>query len=517
MLDRKYVLFLICVVVASTGFSCAFQQSWTSNTGQPQKMVGDGQNILVTTASAVKEIDPTGAQVWSQNLAVSNGGKAIKPGKYVFIGTGNDAKALSKTDGSVKWTKTNILGESQTVKYIFVKGNMVIFSNDAKAIVVDRDTGNNLTTVEDAPTTCEPSVFGGYYLAGTSSGVTTYKGFMSPDLRVKSVKVEGNKTTATVENIGLSNANKVLVKFVVMRTDGTYRTIHINAGTIGPEQSKDVVINGAFSKGYAIVDPYYGIPELNEGNNQRYFTKTSSSGSTTPNNPVTPSNPGNSTNSTGGSSTPAMTTTAFNDSFTGTSIDSSKWTVPSNPDYITAQFNDYFRITSTLQMSWIFCNSDYSGLRQYKANVTLPANFEVDSQQVMHGGASNELALAGIGVGDQALHTSESCERVLAGHISDGVPRAVVVSNQPFTNVETGWSSESAGSGYCIGIPVSDMDTKNYRIIVTGLNVSVYDGSTHIADTTLPRAPQYVTISAMHHPDGPFFTYYQFNNVKVLT
>ena len=323
-----------------------------------------------------------------------------------------------------------------------------------------------------------------------------------------------------MENIGLSNANKVLVKFVVMRTDGTYRTIHISAGMIGPEQSKDVVINGAFSKGYAIVDPYYGIPELNEGNNQRYFTKTSSSGSTTPNNPVTPSNPGNSTNSTGGSSTPAMTTTAFNDSFSGTSIDSSKWTVPSNPDYITAQFNDYFRITSTLQMSWQFCNSNYGGLRQYKANVTLPASFEVDSQQVMHTASGDEMSLAGVGIGDKSLSTDESCERVIAGHYRpcyDTQGYACLVSNQPFTNVETGWSSKATGSGHTIVCPVLDMDTRNYRIIVTGLNVSVYDGSTHIADTTLPRAPQYVTISAMHHPDGPFFTYYQFNNVKVLT
>lgn len=269
---RGLTILFVCALIASMGGAFAFQQAWTSNTGQPQKMTGDGQNILVTTASSIKEIDPTGASVWSQDIAVANNGSAVKAGKYVFIGTANNAEALNKADGSVKWTKTDVLGASQPVKYVFVKGNSVIFSNDAKAIVCDRDTGNNLTEIQDAPTTCEPNVFGGYYLAGTASGVTAYKGFMSPDLRVKSITKASDKTTAKIENIGLSDANKVLVKFVVRKTDGTYRTIHINAGTIGAGQSKDVVINGAFSRGYTIVDPYYAISELNEGNNQRYFS-----------------------------------------------------------------------------------------------------------------------------------------------------------------------------------------------------------------------------------------------------
>ena len=155
-----------------------FLLSWTSDTGQPQKITGDGQNILVTTSSAIKEIDPTGAQVWSQDIAVSGNGSAVKAGKYVFVGTANDARALNKADGSTKWTKTDVLGAAQPVKYVFVKGTCVIFSNSEKAIVLDRETGNNLTAVQDAPTVSEPSVFGGYYLAGTSTGVTAYKGFM---------------------------------------------------------------------------------------------------------------------------------------------------------------------------------------------------------------------------------------------------------------------------------------------------------------------------------------------------
>ena len=272
MIKKRHGIMFLCVLIATMSCGFAFQQAWTSDTGQPQKITGDGQNILVTTSSAIKEIDPTGAQVWSQDIAVSGNGSAVKAGKYVFIGTANDARALNKADGSTKWTKTDVLGAAQPVKYVFVKGTCVIFSNSEKAIVLDRETGNNLTAVQDAPTVSEPSVFGGYYLAGTSTGVTAYKGFMLPDLRVKSITKATDKTTAKIENIGLSDASKVLVKFVVRKTDGTYRTIHLNAGTIGAGQSKDVVINGAFSRGYTIVDPYYAITELNEGNNQRYFS-----------------------------------------------------------------------------------------------------------------------------------------------------------------------------------------------------------------------------------------------------
>ena len=119
----------LCVLIATMSCRFAFQQAWTSNTGQPQKITGDGQNILVKTSSAIKEIDPTCAQVWSQDIAVSGNGSAVKAGKYVFIITANDAKALNKADGSAKWTKTDILDAAQPVKYVFVKGSCVIFSN----------------------------------------------------------------------------------------------------------------------------------------------------------------------------------------------------------------------------------------------------------------------------------------------------------------------------------------------------------------------------------------------------
>ena len=95
---------------------------------------------------------------------------------------------------------------------------------------------------------------------------------MMPDLRISSITKTSNSTTAKIENIGLGNANKVLVKWVVQKTDGTYRTIHISAGTINAGETKNLTITGAFTKGYATVDPYYVISELNENNNQRYFS-----------------------------------------------------------------------------------------------------------------------------------------------------------------------------------------------------------------------------------------------------
>jgi hypothetical protein len=90
--------------------------------GQPYIITGDGQNILVTTNGTVKEIDPTGAPIWNQSIDVSNDGKAIKAGKYVYLGTGNDAKALNKADGSTKWTSLSPLGDAQPIKYVYIKG-----------------------------------------------------------------------------------------------------------------------------------------------------------------------------------------------------------------------------------------------------------------------------------------------------------------------------------------------------------------------------------------------------------
>jgi len=253
------------------GVTAAWQQAWTSDTGQPSYMTGDGQNIIVTTTSSVKEINPNGNQIWSADATVNNAGKALKAGKYIFVGDGNNAKALNKTDGTTKWTVSDPLGSGQNPKYMFVKGSYVIVSNEAKAVVLDRETGQNVTEIADTPTNCEPNVFGGYYLAGTSTGVQAYKAFMLPDLRVKSIDKQSNSTVATLENIGLSDASNILVKFVVKKTDGTYRTIHLNAGTIAAGNTKNVTITGEFSKGYAIVDPYYKIGELSETNNQRYF------------------------------------------------------------------------------------------------------------------------------------------------------------------------------------------------------------------------------------------------------
>lgn len=271
MLSKRHAILILCILIATMGTGTAFQAAWQAPTGQPNMITGDGQNILVATPTAVKEVGPSGTEIWSQDIAVSGNGSAIKAGKYIFVGTGNDVKALNKNDGSTKWTSITPLGAGQAAKWIFTKGNYVLVSNNDKAVVLDRETGVNATPISDAPTLSEPTVFGGYYLASTNTGVQAYKGFMLPDLRVKSIDKQSDKTVATLENIGLTDATNVLVKFVVRKTDGTYRTIHINGGTVAAGNTKEVTITGGFSKGYAIVDPYYRTGELNEGNNQRYF------------------------------------------------------------------------------------------------------------------------------------------------------------------------------------------------------------------------------------------------------
>jgi hypothetical protein len=254
------------------GAASAWQSAWNSGTGQPRAVTSDGVNMYSANADALKCVSPTGAQIWSVSDIVSNNGSALKVGKYVFEGVGENVKALNKADGSTKWTATSPLGTGQAPKYILVKGAYVIVSNDARVAILNREDGTVATPVTNASTTSEPILFGGMYIAGSSSGVQSYNAIMIPDVRVKAINKQADKTTATIENIGLSDATKVLTKWVVRKTDGTYRTIHISAGTVPAGATKDITINGGFSKGYAIVDPYYAIGELNEGNNQRYFS-----------------------------------------------------------------------------------------------------------------------------------------------------------------------------------------------------------------------------------------------------
>ena len=263
---------LVVCLIASMGSAAAFTQAWNSGTGQPKFVTSDGVDMYSANAAALVCVSPTGSQIWSVAHTVANNGSCMKVGKYVFLGEGNDVVALNKTNGATKWTATAPLGSGQAPKYILVKGAYVIVSNDAKAVILNREDGTNATAIMDAPTTSQPILFGGLYIGGTASGVQAYNAIILPDVRVKAITKTSDKVTATVENIGLSNANSLLVKFVVRKTDGTYRTIHLNGGTVNAGSTKDVVINGAFSKGYVIVDPYYKMPELNEGNNQRYFS-----------------------------------------------------------------------------------------------------------------------------------------------------------------------------------------------------------------------------------------------------
>jgi len=263
---------LVICLIASMGSAAAFTQAWNSGTGQPKAVTSDGVNMYAAEGSNIDCISPTGASLWTSAHTVANNGTCMKVGKYVFAGEGNNIVALNKTDGNLKWNVTDVLGSGQAPKYILVKGAYVIVSNDAKVVILNREDGTLAVPVTDAATTSAPMLFGGLYIGGTSAGVQAYNAIMLPDVRVKAITKAADKTTATIENIGLSNANSLLVKFVVRKTDGTYRTIHLNGGTVNAGATKDVVINGAFSKGYVIVDPYYKMPELNEGNNQRYFS-----------------------------------------------------------------------------------------------------------------------------------------------------------------------------------------------------------------------------------------------------
>lgn len=254
------------------GVATAWSSAWNAPVGQPKSITSDGINMFSASASGLASIDPNGTTLWKTSNVVVSNGSAMKAGKYLFIGEGNDIKALNKTTGAVKWTSTAPLGAGQVAKYVLVKGAYVLVASDSKLVILNREDGTVQTPVTDFTTTSEPILFGGYLIGGTTSGVQAYQAIMMPDLRFKSITKGTNSTVAQIENIGLGNANRVLVKWVVRKTDGTYRTIHISAGTINAGETKTLTLNGTFDKGYAIADPYYTIPELNENNNQRYFS-----------------------------------------------------------------------------------------------------------------------------------------------------------------------------------------------------------------------------------------------------
>jgi hypothetical protein len=270
---RQYLLiaFIACLV-ASLGAASAWTQAWNAPTGQPNSITSDGVDIFSASASGLASVDPNGTTLWKTSNIVSSNGSAMKAGKYLFIGEGNDVKALNKTTGAVKWTSPAPLGAGQVAKYILVKGAYIIVASNSKLVILNREDGTVQTPVTDFTSTSEPILFGGYLIGGTSTGVQAYQAIMMPDLRISSITKSSNSTTAKIENIGLGNANKVLVKWVVQKTDGTYRTIHISAGTINAGETKNITITGAFNKGTATVDPYYVISELNENNNERYFS-----------------------------------------------------------------------------------------------------------------------------------------------------------------------------------------------------------------------------------------------------
>nr|WP_275542134.1 CARDB domain-containing protein [Methanobacterium bryantii] len=262
---------MVCLV-ASLGAASAWTQAWNAPVGQPNSITSDGVDIFSASASGLASVGPNGTTLWKTSNIVSSNGSAMKAGKYLFIGEGNDVKALNKTTGAVKWISTAPLGAGQVAKYILVKGAYVLIASNSKLVILNREDGTVQTPVTDFTSTSEPILFGGYLIGGTSSGVQAYQAIMMPDLRISSITKTSNSTTAKIENIGLGNANKVLVKWVVQKTDGTYRTIHISAGTINAGETKNVTITGDFNKGTATVDPYYVISELNENNNERYFS-----------------------------------------------------------------------------------------------------------------------------------------------------------------------------------------------------------------------------------------------------
>ncbi|OEC84943.1 MULTISPECIES: DUF2341 domain-containing protein [Methanobacterium] len=266
------IILLLCIIASSIITVGAIQEVWHSGNSEIKSLSSDGINIYAATPDNLKCLNPDGSQKWSKTYTINDNGQAIKLSKYALIGTDNDLRALNLSDGSQRWINYETLGVNQVIKYVFAKQGYVIASNDNKAIVIDRETGENKTQVIEANTLCKPYSTQGLYLTGTSEGIQAYKSILLPDLYIKNTKLESGKVTATIENKGLSTAKNVVVKFFYRKSDGSLKTLHRNLGDIQEGQSRDTPLYGNITAGYVNVDPYYTIKELNEDNNQKYFT-----------------------------------------------------------------------------------------------------------------------------------------------------------------------------------------------------------------------------------------------------
>jgi Domain of unknown function (DUF2341)./CARDB. len=285
----KLTLILCLIAISITGV-VAFQEAWNSGNGEIKSISSDGINIFAATSNSLKCLNPDGSQKWSKSYTINDDGKAIRAGQYIYIGTDDDLRTLNKSDGSQKWTNYETLGTNQIIKYIFAKQGYIIASNDNKAIVLDRETGKNVTQITEANTLCTPYLTQGYYLTGTNTGIQAYKSIILPDLYIKKAKLESGKVTATIENKGLDTAKNVVVKFFYRKSDGSLKTIHRNLGDLGEGQSRDAPLYGNITAGYVTVDPYSTIKELNENNNQYYFTYNNPGNNTEPGNNETEEN-----------------------------------------------------------------------------------------------------------------------------------------------------------------------------------------------------------------------------------
>ena len=135
-LKRQYLLIaFIAYLVASLGAASAWIQAWNAPVGQPNTITSDGVDIFSASSTGLASVDPNGTTLWKAPNIVSSNGSAIKAGKYLFIGEGNDIKALNKTTGAVKWTSNASLGAKQVAKYILVKGAYIRVASNSKLVI----------------------------------------------------------------------------------------------------------------------------------------------------------------------------------------------------------------------------------------------------------------------------------------------------------------------------------------------------------------------------------------------
>ena len=133
-------------------------------------------------------------------LNIEQPNELISEEKCIYLATGNEFKSINKTDRTLKWDVTNILGENQEIKYVLVKRDYLIVSNDNYARILDGETGAAVTTIVNASKMCNIMSLSENCIISTKEENQLYFLVQSTNTSLKCDDIKINLTSLNVSN-----------------------------------------------------------------------------------------------------------------------------------------------------------------------------------------------------------------------------------------------------------------------------------------------------------------------------